>query len=89
MAVKKFDEFDSSDTIYFVCHRVRAEINLKYAKEFLEDKRGWNKIKFHDSYNSAREELVNGFYDDSDYDVVKIENGELFISRGREWRRLK
>lgn len=86
--IKGFDKF-GENTIYFVCDRGRAEITLDYAEEFLENKRGWNKIKIHDTYEAARKELVNGFYDDSDYAVIKIEDGIFYIDRGRNWRILK
>jgi len=82
--IKKFNESINS-TKYFVCHRFRGSINLSYAKEFLENERGWNKITIHDNYEDAKKELDNGFYDDSDYAVIKIENDIFYIKRGSKW----
>lgn len=78
-----------SDIKYFVCHRIRNSIDLAYVKEFLKNERGWNKITIYDNYQDAREELDAGFYDDSDYAVVKIENDKFYIMRGRDWQELK
>ena len=83
--VPNINNFKDMETIYFVCYRERSGITLDYTKEFLENKKGWNRIKIHYSYEDSREEVVNGFYDDSDYAVVKIENNIFYIKRGREW----
>jgi len=85
--LRKFNE-SNNDIKYFVCDRFRNGIDLAFAKEFLKNEKGWNKITMHDNYDDARKELQNGFYDDSDYAVIKIENDIFYIDR-REWEVLK
>ena len=56
--LRRFNE-SSQDTKYFVCDRVRCTIDLAYAKEFLEDERGWNNVTMYDNYDDARKELAD------------------------------
>lgn len=65
---------------YFVCDRVRALIDKEYVREFLAERPF---IKFHDTYADANEELLHGFYDDSDYHVIKLNtaNNEITIMK--------
>jgi hypothetical protein len=58
---------------YFVCDRLRCTLDLKYIEEFY--KKNKDTINFHDNGEDAREEMHRGFYDDSDYEVIKVENG--------------
>jgi hypothetical protein len=69
-------------TVYFVCDRIRQGIDKKYALEFYNDiKNGKSKVKLHNIVSDARIELSKGFYDDSDYVVVRAieKDGETEI----------
>lgn len=55
---------------YFVVDRYRRYIDTNYVRQFLTTEKN---IKFHTSLEEASQELHEGFYDDSDYDVFSID----------------
>jgi hypothetical protein len=60
---------------YFVVDRHRRPIDIDYVKEFLKQ----DNIKFHKSFETALDELENGFYDDSDYGVFSVSDNKIIV----------
>ncbi len=73
---------NQNNMVYFVCDRGRQIIDIEYAKSFYKAiLEGQIKRKLHDNYDDAIEEMNNGFYDDSDYVVVSVDQDEVSIGR--------
>lgn len=63
---------------YFVCHRYRSSIDDKYVRDFYKNKQY---SKLHDTYEAAYKEMRAGFYDDSDYSVYEVKDGNFTFER--------
>lgn len=68
----------SKNIKYFVCDRWHNYVDEKFAKEFYEERKNSSYFQLHNSLKAAQEEMHNGFYDDSDYRVVKFTFGKYF-----------
>lgn len=56
------------ETVYFVCDRVRASVDVEYALWFYDNKQY---KKLYDNPQDAQKEINEGFYDDSSVVIVE------------------